>query len=229
HRADERSVRQRPPFPQPTTPLEQRMILGLRTVIYHVPDLERATAWYSSVFGVQPYFDEPFYVGFNVGGYELGLDPDTTRVRPGVAIDGRSGSGKSTVAEAVARAIDAVIVPCDDFFAAGVSDAEWDRRTPAQRAADAIDWRRLKREALEPLRTGRPARWHAFDFSAGPRRDGTYPLQRTPTERGPKPVVLLDGAYSARPELADVVDLTVLVEAAPTTRETRLAAREATD
>src|SRR5437016_8740425 len=59
------------------------MILGLRTVIYHVPDLERATAWYSSVFGVQPYFDEPFYVGFNVGGYELGLDPDTTRVRPG--------------------------------------------------------------------------------------------------------------------------------------------------
>jgi len=146
-----------------------------------------------------------------------------------VAIDGRSGSGKSTVAEAVARAIDAVIVPCDDFFAAGVSDAEWDRRTPAQRAADAIDWRRLKREALEPLRTGRPARWHAFDFSAGPRRDGTYPLQRTPTERGPKPVVLLDGAYSARPELADVVDLTVLVEAAPTTRETRLAAREATD
>jgi len=146
-----------------------------------------------------------------------------------VAIDGRSGSGKSTVAEAVARAIDAVIVSCDDFFAAGVSDAEWDRRTPAQRAADAIDWRRLKREALEPLRTGRPARWHAFDFSAGPRRDGTYPLQRTPTERGPKPVVLLDGAYSARPELADVVDLTVLVEAAPTTRETRLAAREATD
>src|SRR5207245_216626 len=103
-----------------------------------------------------------------------------------VAIDGRSGSGKSTVAEAVARAIDAVIVPCDDFFAAGVSDAEWDRRTPAQRAADAIDWRRLKREALEPLRTGRPARWHAFDFSAGPRRDGTYPLQRTPTELGPR-------------------------------------------
>src|SRR5256886_17498861 len=59
------------------------MILGLRTVIYHVPALERATAWYSSVFGVHPYSDEPFYVGFNVGGYELGLDPDTTRVRPG--------------------------------------------------------------------------------------------------------------------------------------------------
>ena len=59
------------------------MILGLRTVIYHVPDLQRAKAWYSTAFGVQPYFDEPFYVGFNLGGYELGLDPDTKGVAPG--------------------------------------------------------------------------------------------------------------------------------------------------
>jgi uridine kinase len=110
-----------------------------------------------------------------------------------------------------------------------VSNAEWDRRTPEQRAADAIDWRRLKREAIEPLRTGRPARWYAFDFLAGPRGDGDFPLQRTPTELAPKPVVLLDGTYSARPELADVLDLTVLVEADPTTREARLAARESRD
>ena len=144
-----------------------------------------------------------------------------------VAIDGRSGSGKTTVAAAVAQAIGAVIVPCDDFFAASVSNTEWDRRTPEQRAADAIDWRRLKREAIEPLRTGRPARWYAFDFLAGPRGDGTYPLRRTPTVLAPKPVVLLDGAYSARPELADVLDLSVLVEAASTTRDARLAAREA--
>jgi len=59
------------------------MILGLRTVIYHVPDLQRAKAWYSTAFGVQPYFDEPFYVGFNIGGYELGLDPGSTVSRPG--------------------------------------------------------------------------------------------------------------------------------------------------
>ena len=146
-----------------------------------------------------------------------------------VAIDGRSGAGKSTVAKAVARAIGAVIVPCDDFFAASVSNAEWDRRTPEQRATEAMDWRRLKREAIEPLRAGRPARWYAFDFPAGPRADGTYPLRGIPTELASKPVVLLDGAYSARPELADVVDLSVLVEAAPRTREARLAAREAAD
>jgi lactoylglutathione lyase len=49
---------------------------GLRTTIYHVPDLAAAKAWYSKAFEKEPYFDEPFYVGFNIGGYELGLHPE---------------------------------------------------------------------------------------------------------------------------------------------------------
>ncbi|MBA3963294.1 MAG: VOC family protein [Chthoniobacterales bacterium] len=53
-------------------------LLGLRTVIYKAPDLGKAKAWYASVLGFPPYFDQPFYVGFNVGGYELGLDPNAT-------------------------------------------------------------------------------------------------------------------------------------------------------
>jgi predicted enzyme related to lactoylglutathione lyase len=56
---------------------------GLRTVIYAVADLEKAREWYSQVLSKQPYFSEPFYVGFSVGGFELGLDPDTTEVTPG--------------------------------------------------------------------------------------------------------------------------------------------------
>lgn len=59
------------------------MVLGLRTVIYHVSDLPRARAWYSRAFGTEPYFDEPYYVGFKIGGFELGLDPDTKGVAPG--------------------------------------------------------------------------------------------------------------------------------------------------
>ncbi|HET9426080.1 MAG TPA: VOC family protein [Gemmatimonadaceae bacterium] len=58
-------------------------LLGLRTTIYKVGDLEKAKAWYSKVFGIGPYFDEPFYVGFNVGGFELGLDPDFSDQTPG--------------------------------------------------------------------------------------------------------------------------------------------------
>ena len=59
------------------------MPTGLRTVIYRVPDLARAKAWYASAFEVQPYFDQPFYVGFDVGGFELGLDPDLSEGQPG--------------------------------------------------------------------------------------------------------------------------------------------------
>ena len=50
---------------------------GLRTVVYFVRDVKKARAWYVKVLGIKPYFDMPqFYVGFNVGGYELGLHPD---------------------------------------------------------------------------------------------------------------------------------------------------------
>ncbi len=54
-------------------------ILGLRTCIYRVNELEKATAWYSKAFNTSPYFNEAFYVGFNIGGYELGLQPDESR------------------------------------------------------------------------------------------------------------------------------------------------------
>ncbi|MEO8102264.1 MAG: VOC family protein [Betaproteobacteria bacterium] len=61
------------------------MFQGLRTVIYHVNDLASATAWYTQVAGHPPYFNEPFYVGFDVGGYELGLLPDAQDKNAGVA------------------------------------------------------------------------------------------------------------------------------------------------
>lgn len=54
------------------------MITGLRTVSYPVVDLAAAKAWYQAVLERPPYFDEAFYVGFEVGGFELGLVPDGT-------------------------------------------------------------------------------------------------------------------------------------------------------
>ena len=61
------------------------MIKGLRTAIYPVADLAAAKAWYGKVFEAEPYFDQPFYVGFSVGGFELGLLPDG-------AVPGKAGS-----------------------------------------------------------------------------------------------------------------------------------------
>lgn len=51
-------------------------ILGLRTTIYKVEDLDAAKKWYAKAFETEPYFDEPFHVGFEIAGYELGLQPE---------------------------------------------------------------------------------------------------------------------------------------------------------
>jgi predicted enzyme related to lactoylglutathione lyase len=59
------------------------MLQKLRTVIYHVNDLDKAKEWYIQLTGIQPYFDEPFYVGFDINGCELGLDPDMSGVKEG--------------------------------------------------------------------------------------------------------------------------------------------------
>lgn len=67
-------------------------MLGLRTTIYKVGDLEKAKDWYSLAFQIQPYFDEPYYVGFNIKGFELGLQPEenptTDKVESVVALWG---------------------------------------------------------------------------------------------------------------------------------------------
>lgn len=57
----------------------QQQIKGLRTTIYKVNDLSAAKKWYTEVFGKGPYFDEPFYVGFEIEGFELGLLPDNSQ------------------------------------------------------------------------------------------------------------------------------------------------------
>ena len=59
------------------------MLQKLRTVIYHVNDIAAAKEWYIKATGIQPYFDEPFYIGFDINGYELGLDPSPAIATPG--------------------------------------------------------------------------------------------------------------------------------------------------
>lgn len=136
-----------------------------------------------------------------------------------LALDGRSGTGKSTLARALAQALDGDVVVADDFWVGG-EDAEWAARSPRERVDGAIDWRRLRREVLEPLHAGRPATWHPFDWKAH------RGLSATTIEVQPGQLVVLDGAYSARRELSDLVDLAVLVEAPEQERRARLLRRE---
>lgn len=135
-----------------------------------------------------------------------------------VALDGRSGSGKSTLAARLAGRLPGCVAIAGDDFYAGGTGLRGD--PPAARAAACIDWRR-QRPVLQALRAGRTARWQAYDWDAF---DGS--LCATPTVLAPAPVVLLEGTYSARPELADLLDLRVRVTTPDAVRLARLQARE---
>jgi predicted enzyme related to lactoylglutathione lyase len=52
------------------------MTSGMKTVIYPVKDLAQAKVLFGRVLGVEPEVDEPYYVGFSVGGQHIGLDPN---------------------------------------------------------------------------------------------------------------------------------------------------------
>ena len=78
-----------------------------------------------------------------------------------VALDGRSGTGKSTLADWVADQFEGIRVDQDDFYAGGDLGA-WQRLTPREKADRVIDWRRVRDEVLLPLRNGQGASWRPF-------------------------------------------------------------------
>jgi uridine kinase len=143
-----------------------------------------------------------------------------------VVLDGGSGAGKSTLAFELEHELDSVVVQLDDFFSANIPDWDWDARSIEERARDVLEWNRLRSEALEPLLAGKPAMWHPFDFAAGLSPDGTYPPSRGWIEKQPATVIILEGAYSSSPEIADLIDLSILIDVPISERHRRLDKRE---
>lgn len=149
-----------------------------------------------------------------------------------VGIDGRSGGGKSTLAAAVSATFhgepgeaDPVTVIEGDQFYAGGSAAAWDRQTAAEKADRVIDWRR-QRDVLAELRTHGIAEWHPFDWEAPDWDAEVVPLATEPIVARATPVIVVEGAYSCRPELHDLLDLRVLLDVPRDVRRRQLLARE---
>lgn len=148
-----------------------------------------------------------------------------------VGLDGRSGAGKSTAAAVVAERLGrggggvAVTVIEGDTFYAGGSAATWDRCTPVDKAAGVMDWRR-QRSVLRRLRRHGVATWRPFDWEADDWDADPVALSPRPVRAVVAPVVLLEGAYSCRPELADLLDLRVLLEVPVDVRRRQLLERE---
>jgi uridine kinase len=145
-----------------------------------------------------------------------------------VGLDGRSGTGKSTLAAAlVAELGDVAVVDGDGFYAGGTA-ARWDRRTAEEKADQVIDWRR-QHAVLEGLRDWGVATWHPFDWDAEDWDQDPPPFTDEPITVERASVVVLDGAYSCRPELHDLLDLRVLLVLPDDLRRARLIAREGED
>jgi len=121
-----------------------------------------------------------------------------------VAIDGRGGSGKSTLADELATEVGAVVVHGDDFYRP--------MSEPDRLLLDAeggyhryFDWERLRDQVLIPLSAGRAARYQRYDWSTGE----VDPVFHEVTASG---VVIVEGCYTARPELERRYGLTVHVD-----------------
>ncbi len=137
----------------------------------------------------------------------------TRKERVVVAIDGRCGSGKTTLAALLAAELAAVVIHADDFF------LRPEQRTP-DRLAEAggnMDRERLRDEVLLPLQSDGTFTYRPFDCS-------TQSLQ-APVTVAPARVVIVEGSYSCHPELWAYSDLHIFVTVSPDEQIRRITAR----
>jgi uridine kinase len=149
-----------------------------------------------------------------------------------VALDGRSGAGKSTLAAVLAdacesRGVTVTVIVGDDFYAGGTGEC-WDQRSPAEKADQVIDWHR-QHQVLDDLRRHGHASWYPFDWEAPDWNSARVPLRSTPMSTTLADIVILEGAYSARPELHGVLDVRILLDTPPQQRRRQLLGREGDD
>lgn len=135
-----------------------------------------------------------------------------------LAVDGPSGAGTSTLGRAVTERLAATLVCGDDFYA-DLPEAERWSLTAEQGLERYFDWRRLREQALLPLAHRQPASYRPFDWRMG------AGLAEDEVVLPPADVVVVEGVYTARPELRDLYGLTVLVRTPADVRRSRLVAR----
>ena len=134
-----------------------------------------------------------------------------------IAIDGRCGSGKTTLAGLLAAQWDCTLLHADDFF------LRPEQRTPARLAQPGgnFDRERFYAEALAPLLAGRDTLYRPYDCHAG--------CLRPPVAAPLRPVILAEGSYCCHPDLWGCYDLHVFVTAPLDVRLARLTRRPGVD
>ncbi len=131
-----------------------------------------------------------------------------------LAIDGRCGSGKTTLAVLLAQTLPCRVVHTDDFYLPFADRRPDWRTTPLGN----MDLGRLRREVLEPARRGEEIAYRAYDCP----HDVLRPALLLP----PRPLTVVEGSYSLAPALRPYYDLTVFLTCSQAEQAARLQARE---
>jgi uridine kinase len=131
-----------------------------------------------------------------------------------VAIDGRCGSGKTTLATLLARLFPCTVVHMDDFYLPMANrQPDWE-----QQVAGNMDLERFRAEVLEPVLAGRPVAYRRFDCRTG---------QLSAAEMLPfHALTIVEGSYAHHPRLADCYDRKIFLTCDAQIQAQRLMERE---
>lgn len=153
----------------------------------------------------------------------LAMPEDAART---VAIDGMSGTGKTTLAGELARILtgagrDVVAVAFDDFHHPARRRHRRGRLSPVGYLEDSFDAGSLRSLLLDPLADGGQVRTASYDLAAD------EPVEADPIAAGPGTLVLVEGSFLLSAQLADRWDLALLVVADPAVVLERVLVRDA--
>lgn len=144
-----------------------------------------------------------------------------------IAIDGHSGSGKSTLAAAISRHYGAQmvsVISSDDFYSGGTAE-QWDNRSVEQNTQAVINWQKLK-TIITTLKTTAKAHWFAFDWHSDHWDSAAIPFEKKASSAVERHINIIEGVYSARAELADLYDFTILLIVSARIRSQRIIDRD---
>ena len=129
----------------------------------------------------------------------LGSDRD----RILIGIDGRAGSGKTTLARKLAEVFDCNVFHLDDFFLQGYQRTE----ERAKEVGGNVDYERFQKEVLLPLRKKETVWYQPF-------RCQTMELQEK-VEMPFRRLNIIEGSYAQHPYFGDPYDLKIFVDIDP--------------
>ncbi len=130
------------------------------------------------------------------------------------AIDGRCGSGKTTLARLAAERLGCAVVHTDDFY------LPFDKRPAGWQSVPCanMDLARLRGQVLEPFRAGERAVYRPYRCG-----EGCFGPETVLPAGG---LLLAEGSYSLHPALTDLYDLKIFLTCDPGEQERRLRERE---